>query len=198
MSTLEKMMIAVGLSAVVVLLAPNLALGAPAACAAGVPTAASYNWDFPREASSLLREIRADAEQVQDQAELLRRYSLETSRTWESHADTLMAIRDKVNEMGSKLCRLETIRASALPWQREAIDRAAVMVREMAANTKQAIDFLNQNQDRFFDPEYRQYAANLDQESTRLSQTIGEFEQLAKVRQRERRLDKELGYQAGG
>jgi chromosome segregation ATPase len=198
MSLLNKAGYTCCLLAAAALASANLAIAKQSACKPEVRAAVSSTEDPAREASRLLSEIRADSAVVQDQAELLRRESTDTTRSFESHADALMTIRDKVNEMGSKLCRLEAMRANLLPWQQVALDRAETTVREMANSTRQAIDYLNENQSRFFVQTYRDYLAGLDAESTRLARAIGKFEQLAKLRKREQRLDKELGYQAGG
>lgn len=155
MSILNKAGYAAYVLAAAALTGANLAAAAQPACAEPVHMAASSTEDLPREASRLLDQIRADAARVQDQAELLPRLSTDTGRTWESHADALMTIRDQVNDMGSRLCRLKSIRTSVLPWQHEAIDRAEAAVRELANNTRQAIDYLNENQSRFFAESYR-------------------------------------------
>ena len=162
-------------------------------CKPGQPTEQSYTWNFPREASGILNDVRAGATQVEDHADQLRSLSMNTSLNWQGQGDELISIKGKVNDMGAKLCRLEEIRAAVLPWQRKAIDQTAVLIQEMANNTKQAIQYLNKNEEHLWSSTSRPYATNLYNESRRLSQTIGNFEKLAKLRQEEKALHTALG-----
>lgn len=183
------------LAAIVV--SPVMSMGVEQrACTPGQPTEESYTWNFSREASGILKEIRADATKAENQADQLHSFSTRTSLDWQSHASELRSIKAEVNDMGARLCRLETIRTAVLPWQRKAIDRTAVLTREMANNTTQAIKYLDNSQGHFSSPAYRQYATNLYNESGRLSQTIGNFEKLAKLRQQEHDLRGALGTKA--
>lgn len=178
---------------------PVMSMGMePRTCKPGQPTEESYTWNFPKEASRTLKDIRADAAKVENHADRLRNFSMNTSLSWQSHGSELRSIKAEVNQIGAKLCRLETIRTAALPWQRQAIDRTAVLAREMANNTDLAIKYLNTNQEHLWSPTYRQYATNLYNESSRLSQSIGSFEKLAKLRREEKDLRTALGTKVSG
>ena len=166
-------------------------------CKSEEPTAESYTWNFPKEASAVLEEIRADVSKLENQADRLRGFSTNPVIDWQTHASELSSIKAEINDMGAKLCRLEIIRPAVLPWQQQAIDRTAVVVREMANNTEQAISYLNDNQEHLWSPTYRQYATNLYNEGERLSQSIGDFEKLAKLHQQEKDVQTELDMPAG-
>lgn len=83
--------------------------------------------------------------------------------------------------MGQKLCRLEQIRRVTAPWQQKAIDDAAVSVRLMTDNIQDAIDFLNEYQSNFWEPDYRHNVNNVLHESGQLSQSLRTFEQYATI-----------------
>jgi hypothetical protein len=157
----------------------------------------SHTRDVSREASLTLAGIRADALQAEDHAGQLLAFARNTSVDWQTHGGELEQIREEVNDIGAKLSRLEGMRSAVLPWQREAIERTEVAVREMADNTRQAIGYLKANQGRLWNPVYEHCAANLYNESSSLSRTIGDFEKMARLRREERDLETELGTNAG-
>lgn len=177
---------------------PGIMAATPAkTCPSRPPTAESETWNFTREALNLLKEVQADAFQVQDHADKLRMFALDPKLSWEAHADQLSQIKQEVNDLGAKLCRLETIRRVAETWQQQAIDRTALVAREMTANADQAIQYLNHNREHLWGPAYRQYASNLFHEGRQLSDTVQHYEQLASVRQQEKQLEHSLTTSAG-
>jgi hypothetical protein len=178
--------------------APVFAVAAsPKECQPGPPTAESYQWNFQREASQLLQGIQEDAMNAQDHANLLENFDTNLSVSWRSHAGELTAIKHEVNDMGQKLCRLETIRTALAPWQQKAVDRVAPDVRLMADNVQDAILFLNHNQNTLWLPTYRKYAKNLYQEASTLSQSVKSYEEYAKAHREDLNLGKQLGLSQG-
>jgi hypothetical protein len=63
----------------------------------------------------------------------------------ESHADQWISLKAFINDMGRKLFELESLRGSATPPEREAIDRAAPLLKQIAENADAAIKFFNDN-----------------------------------------------------
>lgn len=161
------------------------------------PTKASSTWDTHKEATDLLSGIETDSRHIAtlaDEVIMLRR---QPAVAWTSHGSTLMEIREAVNDMGMKLSRLETIRSSALPWQQQAIDRVAPLVRLTADNVQDAILFLNANQHGLWKPEYGKYTRNMAAEAGQIATSVREFETYANARQREMQLGKDLGMSSG-
>ena len=179
------------------LVLPVLSSAAPKECVEGKPTAASYTWDFKSEATNLLNGIQQDASNGRDHAALLQSFANDPDLSWQSHAYQLTDLKADINDMSSKLCRLETIRRVVAPWQQNAIDRAATMVRLMADNTEDAITYLNHNEGAFWTPTYRMYANNLYNESNQLSNQVKQFEQYATAHNQEVHLQKDLGMKTG-
>ena len=142
-------------------------------CPAGKPTAASYTWDFKGEADMIFSDIQADAQQALYHADKLQSYARDTTLDWQPQGDQLDAIREEVNAMGTRLCRLETIRRVVAPWQQAEIDRIASTMRLMADNTQDALVFGNAHRDDLWLPTYQRYTRNLYDEARTLEHSVG-------------------------
>ena len=59
--------------------------------------------------------------------------------TWDAHADELEYLKSEINDIGAKLCRLQTIRRVVAPWQQNVIDQIATDTQLMADNAQDAI-----------------------------------------------------------
>ena len=176
-----------------VLLCPVAAMPAAKSCEGGPPTAQSYTWNFSREASALLDGVASDAVQARDHAAKLESMMVDANVGWAAHAFELSQIRAEVNDMGSKLCRLETIRRVSAPWEQQAIRRAAPLIARMVANAEAAIQFMNGHQEDLFQPGYRALGTNLYNESDNLARSVREFENYAKVHHEDMQLERTLG-----
>ena len=143
-------------------------------CAPHPPTSQSYTWNFQREARGLLSDVHSEAMQTSFHADKLRHFSPEI--TWEEDAFQLNAIRQDVNRMGTRLCRLETIERVTAPWEQKAINEAAPLITEMANETQSAIKFLNHNHDYLFNPAYHAYSAEIYRQSTKLDREVNQLE----------------------
>ena len=162
----------IGISIGSVLLLPLISMAKEQACVTGPPTAASYTWNFTREASGLLRDMHDDAARASRAAEVLQTAAQNPDESWASRAYQLSSIRAEVDDMGKRLCRLEAIRRVAAPWQQQAIDQIAPLVQYMADNTDDAIHYLNTHQAAYWTPAYRTYSGKLYAEATALRRQI--------------------------
>lgn len=138
----------------------------------GPPTAASYTWNFSREASSLLRDIHYDAVRASHAAIMFQTVARNPDESWAGRAYSLSQIRAQVDDMGRRLCRLETIRRVVAPWQQEAIGQIAPMVQYMADNTNDALHYLNTHQAAYWSPSYRTYSGRLYTQATAIRRQI--------------------------
>lgn len=185
------------------LLAATLALpviaaaATPQTCKPGVATPESYKWDFVQEASQLLDGVQREALKVESHADTLHSFVMNPYIGWEGHASELAPIKEEINDMGRKLCRLEVIRRAVSPWEREAIDRAAPQIRLLADNAQDALSYMDRNEGNFWMPDYGKYVSNLYNESSQLSQTMRNFEEYAKVHSEDVHLHQTLGLKAG-
>ena len=164
-------------------------------CPAGQPTAASYTWNFHQEANNIFGEIQSDARQALDHAANLQSFEVEDVN-WQTQAEQLSQVKAEINDMGRKLCRLETIRQVTAPWQQKTIDRIAATIRLMAGNTRDAIVFGNSHQDQLWVPTFGAYVNNLYQEAGTLRRSTGNAVEYARVLRESRSLRSDLGIQA--
>lgn len=103
---------------------------------------------------------------------------LHSDVSWQTHATMLTAVKEHVNDLGKTIAKLEAERSQASTFQKEAIDRAVPLLRELASNTTDAIEHLNKNQERPVSGDYPQYLdANADtaHELARLIETTVEY-----------------------
>jgi len=163
-----------------------------AKCITGKPTAASYTWNFQKEADQIFEDIQADAAQAQYHADKLQSFGLDEELSWESHALELSQIRSAINDMGERLCRLETIRRVVAPWQQKTIDRIAVTVRLMADNAEDAIVFGNNNQRALWRPAFQKYTNNLVQEANSLNHSAETAVEYAKTHTQDQQMKRAI------
>lgn len=106
----------------------------------------SYTWDFPSEASQTLADFEKEAKVIRTyvtELQAFTRFPNLVSR--ETHALGLTVIRERVNQLGERLCRLMEIERVADLWQQTAIRSARERLVGLANNTEVAIAFLNES-----------------------------------------------------
>jgi len=162
-------------------------------CAIGRPTAASYTWDFKREANSILEEVQSDARQAMNHADQLQSLEVDPNVSRETHAAQLNDLKDEINDIGAKLCRLETIRRMVSPWQQRVIDQVATTTRLMADNAQDAIALYNDNPGELKFPTYWHYTSNLYNQSKTLTRSVENAVKFAGVSKEYRSLGHEVG-----
>jgi len=162
-------------------------------CVPGKVTAASYTHDFKGEANTIFQAIQADAVQAQDKADQLASAAQNDNISWYSDGVYLTAIKAKINDMGQRLCRLETIRRVVAPWQQAEIDRIAGALRLMADNTTDAMVFGGAHQTDLWLPTYQKYTKNLYREASDLAHSANQAVAYASASKEYRGLRQDLG-----
>src|SRR5215469_14824806 len=165
-------------------------------CVPGSPTAASYTWDFKAEANSIFQDLETLARQTRDDADQFQTYSRDQAVSWEIQSDQLNILKHEVNDMGTRLCRLETIRRVLEPWQQTEVDRIAQEVQLMADNTQDAIVYLGGHEQDLWAPTYQKYANNLYKEAAALTQSLNDAVTYASVSTEYQDLRHKLGVPA--
>ena len=150
------------------------------ACVPGQATPASYTWDFKGEANTIFKDIQFEAQQSVFDADALDGAS-RAGLTWYSQGGYLEDLKTDVDNIGKKLCRLETIRSVVAPWQQRVIDRIAASTVLMADNTEDAMNFGNVHQRELWLATYRNYVHNLFDEAEKLQQSTGRAVSFATV-----------------
>lgn len=153
----------------------------PRAVAASAPPeavalqAGSPGWDFQAEASELLGEVHGLAAQLHREAQTLESFNRSPRISRESHAAQLTLMRAQVNDVGSRLARLQEIKHVAAPWQQQAINRLQPLAEDVAQHTEFAIVHLNENGNYLFAPSYQEHLAEAMDQAKELKQTAGNF-----------------------
>jgi hypothetical protein len=165
-------------------------------CAPGSPTAASYTWDFKAEANSIFQDLETLARQTRNDTDQLQSYDRGSGVSWEIQADQLDIVRQEVNDMGTRLCRLESIRRVLAPWQQAEVDRIAEAVQLMADNTQDAIVYLGAHEEELWVPAYQKYTNNLYKEAGALAESLSNAVAFANVSKEYQDLRHKLGVPA--
>ena len=167
------------------------------ACMPGEPTAASNTWNFKDEANRLFKDVQADAQNALYHADKLQSFGDSQDLAWAAHADQLSPLKRDINEMGTRICRLETIRRVTDPWQQREIDRLSAEARLMAYNAQHAIQFGNTHAKTLWLPTYRGDVNNLYNEAKALTRSVNDAVEYASVSKEYRGLSHDMGTRSG-
>jgi hypothetical protein len=159
-------------------------------CPVGPPTAASYTWNFPKEASGLLAQMKSQAIQVRSLADTLQSLDREANENfWQSDATILDQARTHVNDMDQMLCRLETIRRVTNPWEKRAIADVAPSVVELSDSTQDAMNYLRGHEQTLMFPAYTNQAEVMYDKSNRIVNFVDRFQNYVSERAEARKLN---------
>jgi hypothetical protein len=145
------------------------------------------------EAKQTLEDLQMSATAVENQADELRTFIDNPHLSPESHIDKLIAMREEINRMGREMHILDTERGALPSWEQQAVDKTLPLLKDSAANTTSAIEYLNTNRTHLWGDEYRGYADSVWQDSEQMAKTLKNYLKLAKLRQEEQPLENTLG-----
>jgi hypothetical protein len=166
--------------AVMILVPAGSLWGAARECVVAKPTPASATWNFHQEADNIFTGILRDAQRADYHAEQLRNIvSTAEIVDWPSDVNEFNGLQTAVDDMGGKLCRLETIRPVLEAWQQKAVDRIAKTVTLLADNTQDALLFGDKHRETLWMPTYQRYTENLYSESHALVRSMQHAVKLA-------------------
>jgi hypothetical protein len=134
-----------------------------------------------REVTQLLEDAMSQVADLQRDSDELESFT-RSNLSWQSHADELTRIGDRINTLGKTLEKLESMRSSASPWQREAMDRIVPLAKKLASNTTAAIEHLNKNPTHLNDPQYQQYLKSNAEVARNLSSLVKDFVEYGKTK----------------
>jgi len=169
----------------------------PQECVAAEPTAASRTWDFQGEANTIFKDIQSDADQALNDAGHLQSLDRDSLVSWESHAQQLESLKTEINDIGAKLCRLQTIRRVLAPWQQQAVDQIASEAQLMANHTQDAIVFGNTHRSDLWLAPYPGDVNNLESEAHSLDRVVRNAVEYPGVSTQYRELRHDFGTQSG-
>ena len=124
--------------------------------------------------TKLLAEAKSEAADLKHDSADMEMFT-KSKLSWATYAGKVDMIRDHVNNTGKLLAKLQAAEPDGSPWQRTAIQRIEPLLRELAANTEETINQLNQNRTKIHFQEFRDLTiANCDL-ATNLEALIAEF-----------------------
>jgi hypothetical protein len=177
-----------------ILAAPVFLAAVSLPCQARPAAVEAYNWGSPQETSALLKQIRAQADNVKGLADRLNSYNREWPIIgWQIDALMLKRVRWHVNTLDDTLFQLENSEANALPWQKRAIKRIAPMIYELTGATEASINQLNDNHDCLWASNYPSYTNCMYKKANRIAHTVGNFVAYAGDMHNARELRETLG-----
>ncbi len=150
-------------------------------CVAGPPTAASYTWNFQKEADGILKDVQPHVETLSSEADTLQSYKNNGEIDWQAQEVMLSRMADDIDYVGHKLCRLETIRRIVTPEQQQAIDKIASGLVLMANSADDALYFGNSQPLHLWAPEYRKYMDNIYSDAQALTSSVQAAVEYAKA-----------------
>lgn len=169
-------------------------MGFPAVLLAGFMAfpAAMFAAEVPdsEEVSKLLSEAKTMAFQLKEDAATMESFT-RMSVSWQSHAASINAIKEHINQLGRQVTKLKNAESQASPWQKTAINRINPYLDELAGYTSAVIEHLNNTRKHTLD-EYRDYLeANADYASD-LAAMVADFVDYGKAKDRTERLGTKL------
>jgi hypothetical protein len=194
---LKTLLLSSCISAALAFAASATAATVPQECVAAEPTAASQTWDFKGEANNIFKDIQSDAQQAATDADYLQSLDRDPMMSWESHAEHLESLKAEINDIGAKLCRLQTIRRMLAPWQQSAVDQIVGEAQLMANNTQDAIAFGGAHRSELWLGAYRGDVTNLANEANALNRVVRNVVEFPGVSKEYRELRHDFGTQSG-
>jgi uncharacterized protein YoxC len=134
-----------------------------------------------KEVSKLLEDIKSQAADLQRDSDELESYT-RSDVSWQSHAEELDQIKERVNAIGKTISRLQALQNSASPWQREAIERIIPVAQKLASNTTAAIEHLRKDPLKIHQTQYQEYVKSNAEAASNLAALIKDFVEYGKTR----------------
>jgi len=156
-------------------------LSAPALLIARLDVQAAPPQEDNKEVSQLLEDVKVQAADLQRDSDELEPFT-RSDLSWQSHAEELEQIKERINTIGKTLTRLQNLRSSASPWQREAIDRILQVARKLTSNTTAAIEHQNKEPMKTHEPQYQQYLKSNAEVAANLAALVKDFVEYGKTR----------------
>jgi hypothetical protein len=128
--------------------------------------------DQSKQASRLLREIKADAVQIRSDAAQLNTIAANSNTTWMDYDHQWNVLKPCVEDMQMKLARLERIQSSLSATERTELDQVKPLVGEIQTETHQFLALLDQPGVQTSDSHFKVYASSLRSEANKLQTVV--------------------------
>jgi hypothetical protein len=146
-----------------------------------------------QQLTQLLSQARDEAAELAKDADEMESL-IRNDVSWQTHAEMLNRVKDHVNNMARIVAKLSDARSSGSDLQEQAVDRILPLLKELAANTTAAINYLNQNQVRPKTEPYTQYLKDNAETAHQLASTVSSLFDYEKSMTRISKLKNKLGF----
>jgi hypothetical protein len=119
-------------------------------------------------------------------------YTMKTGLSWDTHAETLTNMTQDINKLQESMRGLSSHRATASPWQQDAIDRVTALANDLATSMNSTIDALNKSKSKPINPPYTEYVKANAQIVKDLSDEINATIDYGQTKQKTESLQKQI------
>jgi len=148
------------------------------------------------EAKAMFQQIDEWSADVADSAFRLSEMA-KSNRDPESHLEGLTVLREDINRIGSELQSLDTMRDALSAWEVKALDQTLPLMHQAADNAEKAIQTYNSDRPWWWATSYVDDTAQVFKDTDQVASILRDYLKLAKTREREERLEHNLGEASG-
>ncbi|QOY90725.1 hypothetical protein [Paludibaculum fermentans] len=145
-------------------------------------------------AEVLMKDAGAKAFNISDNAQAIFLSEPESNISWQGQAMRLEAIKNAVQQISGDVGHLNLWGEMESPAERKAVEEANPLLKDLAAQTSDAIRFLNDNTNHLFLPEYRQHLQKIAQDANQLRALFRESTKLNSLSRKAEHLREELSH----
>ncbi len=145
-------------------------------------------------AEVLMKDAGAKAFTISDNAQAIFMSEPESNISWQGQAMRLQAIKDAVKQISGDVGHLNLWGSMESPAERKAVEDANPLLKDLAAQTTDAIRFLNENTNNLFLPEYRQHLQKIAHDADQLRTMFRESTKLNSLSRKAEHLREELSH----
>jgi NTP pyrophosphatase (non-canonical NTP hydrolase) len=143
------------------------------------------------DVQDLLYQAREQAVGLDKDADTMETF-VRSDLDWRTHAAYLDQVKEHINNLGKIVEKLQAERGKASPWQQQTIDRSIPLLQELATNTTNAINHLNQNQIRPVSGDYPTWLRENAETAHELASLISDTIEYGRTRSRLQKLEEQL------
>ncbi|HEY4045275.1 MAG TPA: hypothetical protein VGM27_00290 [Acidobacteriaceae bacterium] len=143
------------------------------------------------DVQDLLYQAREEAVGLDRDADEMETF-VRSDLDWRTHAEYLEQVKEHINRLAGIIQKLQAERDKASPWQQQTIDRVIPLLRELATNTTNAINHLNQNQIRPVSGNYPTWLHENAETAHELVTMISNTIEYGRTRNRLQKLEEDL------
>lgn len=132
----------------------------------------------PNVAEKTMRNASAKTRRIDETAQKLYLEAPNGGLSWQGQAMRLEDLKDSVNQVADEMAHLSLWQNMETRQERKAVDESTPLLKDMAAQTSEAIRFLNANAHSLFEPEYRDHLKKISTDAEQMRNLFRESTKL--------------------